>query len=787
METDHWFIDQAMAQYETYRAGQLAMSSEQAELEHGEVHYCGTRDDQQHWAIVYVHPGGDAIKPLGVGEFKRAVKAVAGFGDGPPLWDRVRFPPPAVVFGGVRHFFRPALGSILLGVAQLGDAAVLLAALGEQFAWIHVEGNTRRVIFVGPLDVVEVDAERMLRLTASPPTTNSASKKRALRAETSATGGNDRPPAPPKVVRASAAIEAHHHRILDGALLDPAEEARVARVLRRGFAGILRRALVPATRPKGGKLLGKKTVKLVLWMICELAIGGRGDFVDTLGEIAALLRREFPRHPFKDYALRKALILIFNTGTCILGRNGQTWAIKTRDLRNPTSARHRQFCEETGDGCPDDALMLDEMAEPVSGADPRPTGRVAGPVRPASAAKDEPAEQAHPAGAEPTPVDKSTAGEVSRPGDVDEQAGEVISRSPAVASATSEPPEDPPPAAAASTSSIPTPAPIVSDFEAGFEVGFSLAIMLCMLALVGDGATPEEKKGGDGADEIETAPWRGDKQVRVTDADERKATAGNADTGDEAPLGPIADGEAVSSAADEGGVGNAVSAAADKLDVAERDRTDMAGKLQLQPTQVEGDAARPSGADHDGCDVGGAGATNPGDVADEANSTEPGDVRDAVPLLAAPVEGDALNARSSGAADGGGQESDIVSANVVVLDATDLRNANAGDAGDVVSDAVDVLDPTVSRDADVQREPLAEATSGADSLLRQMPAESGDSGSSGEDDPGQASKAVIELDVADRVEPPDDHDDPRPRAAAAVPPRDLLSILGPRGPPSSGL
>jgi hypothetical protein len=29
--------------------------------------------------------------------------------------------------------------------------------------------------------------------------------------------------------------------------------------------------------------------------------------------------------------------------------------------------------------------------------------------------------------------------------------------------------------------------------------------MLCMLALLGDGATPEEKKGGDGADEIETA------------------------------------------------------------------------------------------------------------------------------------------------------------------------------------------------------------------------------------------------------------------------------------------
>lgn len=102
------------------------------------------------------------------------------------------------------------------------------------------------------------------------------------------------------------------------------------------------------------------------------------------------------------------------------------------------------------------------------------------------------------------------------------------------------------------------------------------------------------------------------------------------------------------------------------------------------------------------------------------------------------------------------------------------------------------LDPTVSRDADVgdevqrEREPFAEATLGADFRLGQLPAESWDAGS-GEDDPGQVGKAVVELDVADRVEPPDDRDCLRARAApATAPPRDLLSILGPRGPPSSG-
>lgn len=772
VESDHWFIDQAMAQYEAYRAGRLATLHERVELDHGEVHYCGSLEDKQHWTIVYVHPGGDAVKPLGVGELSRAMKAVDRLGEGPQLWDRVRFPPPAVVFGGVRHVFRPAQGTILLGVAQVGDVAVLLAALGEQLAWIHVEGNTRRVIFVGPLDVVEVDADRMLRLVAELPTTSPASKKRAPREERPQAAAKDPPvPAQPKVVRASASTEAHHDRILGGPRLDPADEARVTRVLRRGFADILRRALAPAKRPKGGKLLGKKTVKLVLWMLCELAIRGRGDFVDMLGEIAALLRHDFPEHQFTDYALRKALILILDTGTCILGRDGNKWAIKTRDLRNPTSERHRQFCEETGDGCPDDELMLDEMAEPVSRAGPRPSARVAGSAEPASVAKDEPAEQVPPAGTEPTPTDTSMPREVAQPGDVEEQAGTVNSTPAGVASASSTLLDDPPPVAAASTSSIPTPAPIVSDFEAGFEAGFSLAIMLCMLALLGDGATPEEKKG-DGADEIEAAPCCDDKGVHVTDADERKVRPGDADVGDEVLLAPTLEGEVASVVAS--GAAREGDAASDRVKAAVEHSsgpgdTDVAGDLQPEQGQVEGDAARPSGADYDGADVSAPTAANSGDVVDEVNSAEPGDADegDVVQPLMAPVEGAARNARSSGTADGGCRVSDIVSATVVVLDVTELRTVDAGDA---VSEAVDELDPIGSRDADVGDaaqhgwEPLAEDNSGADDAAA-APAASGDAGSSGN--------------VAD-------HDGPRARAApGAPPPQDLLGVLGPRGPPHS--
>jgi len=769
VESDHWFIDQAMAQYEAYRAGRLATLHERVDLDHGEVHYCGSPEDKQHWTIVYVHPGGDAVKPLAVGELSRSMKAVDRLGEGPQLWDRVRFPPPAVVLGGARHFFRPAQGTILLGVAQVGDAAVLLAALGEQLAWIHVEGNTRRVIFVGPLDVVEVDAERMLRLVAEPTTTSPASKKRAPREERPQAAAKDQPvPSQPKVVRASASTEAHHSRILEGPRLDPADEARVARVLRRGFADILRRALAPAKRPKGGKLLGKKTVKLVLWMLCELAIRGLGDFVDMLGEIAALLRKNFPKHPFTDYALRKALILILDTGTCILGRDGNRWALKTRDLRNPTSERHRQFCEETGDGCPDDALMLDEMPTTSAVSAGRAANRRAGESAPAAnmnAADQEPESRA-----EPVSADESPSREVPRAGSAVE--GEESSAPAGVAPSTGNTSADDP------APTGPTPAPPGASRKLGlsdFEAGFSYALMLCLLALLGDGPTTEEKRD-EIADEkqIETPPRRDDGGSTV----ELNAVPGEADVGDqeiqqepaEEPSG-VSDSPAVSEAVDEPTATN----------FADGDVAD------------EKDAAEPSRADRNGCGVSEQSAADLGD-ADEMAPAMPVDldVGDEVPLEDVPAEG----------AGDGDDANNMVSAAVDEPHAAGTSDADA-DEGREVSDAVDQLTATgssmagVRDEAELGRAPVGGDAAGPsdDDAAREHFAEQPVAAVAGDevgqaqaesDDGSKVWDAALELDAPDRVAPPDDPDDFRARAAsAAAPRRDHLGILGPRGPPRS--
>ena len=765
VESDHWFIDQAMAQYEAYRAGRLATLHERVDLDHGEVHYCGSLEDKQHWTVVYVHPGGDAVKPLAVGELSRAMKAVDRLGEGPQLWDRVRFPPPAVVLGGARHFFRPAQGTILLGVAQVGDAAVLLAALGEQLAWIHVEGNTRRVIFVGPLDVVEIDAERMLRLSDAPTTTRpSAAKTRASREARSQAAANDGPvPAPPKVVRASASTEAHHDRILQGPRLDPTDEVRVERVLRRGFADILRRALAPGKRPKGGKLLGKKTVRLVLWMLCELAIRGRGDVADMLGQVAAWLRRNFPERRITDYALRKALILILNTGTCILGRDGNTWVIKIGDLRNPTSARHRQFCEETGDGCPDDALMLDEMSPTSTVSAGRAANGRAGESAPAAnrnAADQEPESRA-----EPVSADESPPREVPRAGSavVGEESSTPAGVAPSTGSTSA---DDPAPTG-------PTPTPPGASRKLGlsdFEAGFSYALMLCLLALLGDGPTAEEMRS-EIADEkqIETPPRRDDGGSTV----ELNSGSGDADVGDqeiqqepaEEPSG-VSDSPAVSEA-----VGEPTATNFADVNVAD-----------------EKDAAEPSGADRDGCGVSEQGAADPGD-ADEMAPAMPVDldVVDEVPLEDVPAEG----------ADDGDDANNMVSAAVDEPHAAGINDADA-DEGPEVSDAVDQLTATgssmadVDDEADLRRAPVEDDAAGPPGATREpVAAVAGDEVQLAQarakfDDGSKVRGAAIELDAPNRVEPPDDPDDIQARAApAAAPRRDLLGILGPRGPPMS--
>src|SRR5690606_13544452 len=71
--SDCWAIDQAMAEYEAYRAGALQASMHIFQAPGGAVQYCGAENDQEHWTVAYIRAGDEAVTPLAVGAFAQVV------------------------------------------------------------------------------------------------------------------------------------------------------------------------------------------------------------------------------------------------------------------------------------------------------------------------------------------------------------------------------------------------------------------------------------------------------------------------------------------------------------------------------------------------------------------------------------------------------------------------------------------------------------------------------------------------------------------------------------------
>ncbi|HRI10228.1 MAG TPA: hypothetical protein PKW35_20550, partial [Nannocystaceae bacterium] len=364
---DDW-RGQLVAEYEAYTAGRLDAVRERVPLEQGEVHYCRALDGQDCWAIVFVDADGEVVMPLAVGPLARATKALQRLGEGPRLWDRSRYRPPSVIAAGRRHYFRPTKGAHLVGVADVGTCVVLLEALGEELAVVRVEGTAMRVLYVGrPEYFAELNVDRLLSFDHEVGATE-AERTRPGAAGTGTSKSSraaKRNPPPAKTARPSVATAAHHDRILEGVPVEPDDARRVERVLRFGFADIARRTTEAQVR-SGKKRRGAQTVPILLEMFCELAIRGVGDFGGRVGAFAARIRLCFPGREFTDYAFGCALRLILATGTSVLTLVGYTWRLHIQHLRNPASAEHRKFCEETCDGYVE--------AAPLEPPSPAPSG-----------------------------------------------------------------------------------------------------------------------------------------------------------------------------------------------------------------------------------------------------------------------------------------------------------------------------------------------------------------------------------------------------------------------------
>lgn len=353
-------LDAVVAEFEASRTNELDMFVYSSKVIGGAAEYCGTHADPAHWTLAYVRDDR-ALLPLAVGERDRVVLEYARLDKaGTPIWDSDKFPMPTVIVDGVAYHFTPSHGRLLLGQVKLERRAVLLAAIDDMLAVIHVAGRTRSVLHIGkPHSFREIDVDRLLR----------AQGRMRPRSQQVDRSGPVRPP---------PSIEAEHQRIVYGLAVDVGTGPSIAQVLAGCFEDAADRARALKALPAitvGGKksradteasarrARGKMWVRPVCRRFFRLAIRGHGNIIGRVSEIVDTLRFHFPDFNISCGAMADVLNLLRGLGTCLVDReNGERiWTINLAGLRDPRSAQHGRLCRETEGWHPLDAAAMAEI------------------------------------------------------------------------------------------------------------------------------------------------------------------------------------------------------------------------------------------------------------------------------------------------------------------------------------------------------------------------------------------------------------------------------------------
>ena len=331
------WIEQALAEYETYCARRLSLGAGSIETEDGFIQYCGVLEDPQHWTVAYVREDDRSVTPLAFGELQTVLRAFQRLdARGAEFWDTTQFPPPCAVISGVPHRFQAAEGRFLVGAVRVGPVGVLLVTVEGALAVVHVEGKTVTILHAGPVrGPIMVDVDVTLRL-AQP-------QRRPAQ-------GPVQGPAQARPVRPDPDTQAHHLRIIGSTPVDVVGGPPVDVVLRGCFADIVRRVeKLPPCRD-GDKRRGLAVLGRFLDYLYKLAMEGKGDLVGVRRTILAKLRAHVSDFDISEDALSDAFALMLRVKTCIAQRDKLRWTIRLAGLTNPRSELHRQLCKETEDG-----------------------------------------------------------------------------------------------------------------------------------------------------------------------------------------------------------------------------------------------------------------------------------------------------------------------------------------------------------------------------------------------------------------------------------------------------
>jgi hypothetical protein len=346
-------LDEVVAEFEASCAGRLKLLAHRTEISGGALECCGSHVDPTRWTGAFVRTDR-AVLPLTAGERDRVVLECVRFKRaGTPLWNPAKFPPPKVIVAGRAYHFAPAYGRRLIGLVKLERRAVLLAAISDALAVIHVAGRATSVLHVGkPHSFHELDVDQLLQLQG----------RRGSKPQRPELSGPVRPPPP---------IEAEHRRIVHGLAVEVGTGPTIAQVLGACFEDVADRARalkaavatqlkdkleVTADRARrlktsaARRVRGKMWVRPVLRYLSRLAILGHGNIVGRVGEIIAMLREHFPDFAITAEALSDVLGLLHALGTCLVSPRAdgdRIWEINLAGLTDPRSALHRRLCRET--------------------------------------------------------------------------------------------------------------------------------------------------------------------------------------------------------------------------------------------------------------------------------------------------------------------------------------------------------------------------------------------------------------------------------------------------------
>ncbi len=346
-------LDEVVAEFEASCAGRLKLLAHRTEIRGGALECCGSHADPTRWTGAFVRTDR-AVLPLTAGDRDRVVlECVRHKNAGTPLSNPAKFSPPKVIVDGRAYHFAPAYGRRLIGLVKLARCAVLLAAIGDTLAVIHIAGRVRSVLHVGkPHSFHELDVDQLLQLQG----------RRGRKPQHSELSGPVRPPPP---------IEAEHRRIVHGLAVEVGTGPTIAQVIGACFEDVadraqaLRASVATEIREKleatadrvralkasaARRIRGKSWARPVLRCLGKLAILGHGNIVGRVGEIIALFRKHFPDFAITAEALSDVLGLLHALGTCLVSPRAdgdRIWEINLAGLADPRSALHRRLCRET--------------------------------------------------------------------------------------------------------------------------------------------------------------------------------------------------------------------------------------------------------------------------------------------------------------------------------------------------------------------------------------------------------------------------------------------------------